>query len=136
MESIFTDKYKEPTADDLKAALGHTYPLWKSIQEQVVSEYPKAVEEWLCSKAGWHFRMKDKKRAIIYLLPRDKFFKVAFVFGQKATDAILQSNIGDFIKTELKSARVYAEGRGIRIDIKDEKLISDIKLLISIKLAH
>jgi hypothetical protein len=80
--------------------------------------------------------MKDKKRAIIYFLPRDKYFKLAFVFGQKATDAIMHSKIANSLKVELDSAKVYAEGRGIRIDIKNEKIINDIKILIDIKLTH
>jgi hypothetical protein len=71
---------------------------------------------------------------IIYLLPRDKFFKVAFVFGQKATDAILESHIADAIKNELQATKVYAEGRGIRIDIKDPKATEDILKLIAIKI--
>lgn len=87
-------------------------------------------------KYGWSYRIKDKRRAIIYFLPRDKFFKVAFVFGQKATDIIMASDIDDDIKAELLQARKYAEGRGIRIEIKNELIISDIKKLIEIKLAN
>jgi hypothetical protein len=135
MESIFTDKNRQPTDNDLKLSLGDTYQLWQLIMEYVILKYPKGFEEWGCSKYGWNLRIKDKKRAIIYLLPRDRFFKVALVFGQKATDIIMKSQIADSIKTELVSAKVYAEGRGIRIDIMDEIIINDIQELIDIKLA-
>lgn len=57
-------------------------------------------------------------------------------FGQKATDQIIASAIAEAIKKELLNSRVYAEGRVIRLDIHDEKLISDIKKLIEIKLAN
>ena len=136
MKSIFTDKNKLPNDNDLKESLGDTYQLWQLIKDYVISKYPKGFEEWSCSKYGWSLRIKDKKRAIIYLLPRDRFFKVAFVFGQKATDMIMKSQIANSIKTELDSAKVYAEGSGIRIDIKDKMIISDIKELIDIKLAN
>jgi len=136
MKSIFTDKDKQPDNDDLKEALGETWPFWQEIRNYVLSEYPAGYEEWSFSSYGWNFRIKDKKRAIIYLLPRDKFFKAAFVFGQKATDTIMNSQVEDSIKTELSSARVYAEGRGIRIDIMDNSLIGSIKELIDIKLAN
>jgi hypothetical protein len=63
------------------------------------------------------------------------YFKVTFVFGQKATDAIMASDISDEIKQPLQEARVYAEGRGISIDIKDDHLMKDINLLIDTKLA-
>lgn len=133
-KSIFTDKNIIPNNDNLKESLGDTYQLWQLIRDYVISKYPKGIEEWNCSNYGWSFKIKDKKRAIVYLLPRDKFFKVAFVFGQKATDVIMQSQISQAITTELSSARVYAEGRGIRIDIKNDNIISDIKSLIDIKI--
>ena len=136
MQSIFTDKNKQPNNNDLKKALGDTYQIWQLIRNYVISKYPNGSEEWSCSKYGWSFRIKDKKRAIIYLLPRDKFFKVALVFGQKATDMIMNSQVTKSIKTELNAAKVYAEGRGIRITIEDDTIIDDIKKLIDIKLAN
>jgi hypothetical protein len=134
--SIFTVKTKIPDDNDLRKALGSTTNLWQALHEHVHLKYPEALDEWNYSgeKYGWSFRIKDKKRAIVYLLPRDKFFKVALVFGQKATDAILNSPVSEEIKRELESARVYAEGRGIRLDIKDNVLIDDVKRLIDIKM--
>ena len=134
--SIFINKEAIPNNSDLTDALGDTYDIWQTIVDYVQLKYPNSVDEWNYSKYGWSFRMKDKKRAIIYFLPRDNFFKVAFVFGQKATEKIMQSHITNFIKLELDSAKVYTEGRGIRIDIKDNSMISDIKELINIKLAY
>ncbi len=137
-KSVFTDKNTVPTNSDLRIALGDTFMLWHTLAEHVHLKYPEAMDEWSFSgdKYGWSFRIKDKKRAIIYLLPRDRFFKVAFVFGQKATDAVMESDIAKEIKTELGLAKVYAEGRGIRIDINDTNIICDIKKLIDIKLSH
>jgi hypothetical protein len=137
-KSILIDKDRIPENNDLIESLGTTYQLWQVIRDYVISKYPDGLEEWNYSgdKYGWSFRIKDKKRAIIYLLPRDKYFKAAFVFGQKATDTILQSQISTEIKKELESAKVYAEGRGIRIDINDEIIINDIKELVDIKLAN
>ena len=138
MQSIFMDKAVEPTADDLKKALGNTYSIWLDLAYFTKENHPQALEEWSFSspKYGWGFRIKDKKRVIVYLLPRDGFFKVAFVFGQKATTEILNSTIAESIKTDLQNARVYAEGRGIRIEVKDDLLKEDIKKLIAIKLAY
>jgi hypothetical protein len=138
MKSIFTDKNIKPVTESLKAALGETFEIWKDFVEFTYQNYPEAIEEWNFSseKFGWGFRIKDKKRVLIYLLPRDKFFKVAFVFGQKATDQILESTISEDIKKELMAAKVYAEGRGIRIDIKDNSNIKDIYQLIKIKIAN
>ena len=43
--------------------------------------------------------------------------------------------MAEAIKNELQAANVYAEGRGIRIDIKDSKTTEDILKLIGIKIA-
>lgn len=136
--SIFMDKKVVPTSTDLTMTLSSTYGFWVSIEEYAHLKYPAAVNEWNYSgdKYGWNFRIKDKKRAIIYLLPREGYFKAAFVFGQKATDAIQVSSISEAIKSELASARLYAEGRGIRIPVRDESVLEDIKELIDIKIAY
>ncbi|OFY34771.1 MAG: hypothetical protein A2275_09945 [Bacteroidetes bacterium RIFOXYA12_FULL_35_11] len=135
MQSIFTDKKKTPGAEDLKAAIGDTFDIWKIISDFTFKIKPTAKDSWHFSgnKYGWSFRISDKKRVLIYLLPRDKFFKIAFVFGQKATNKIIESNIAEILKQELLNAKVYAEGRGIRIDIKDKVLLNDLFKLIEIK---
>jgi len=136
--SIFADKSKQPAEDDLSMALGKTLPLWKTLSEYVLEKYPAAIEEWNFpgQKYGWSFRIKDKKRAIIYLLPRDGFFKVAMIFGDKGFNAVLESSVSQYFKDELSAAKKYAEGRGIRIDIINHYLIEDIKKLIDIKLSY
>ena len=136
--SIFTNKQTVPNDMDLKESLGDSYHLWQTVKEYVHLKYPGAVDEWNYSgdKYGWNFRIKDKKRAIIYLLPREQYFKAAFIFGQKAMDTIMKSTVSEVIKSELDSARVYAEGRGIRIDVKNEQILNDIRELIDIKIAH
>jgi hypothetical protein len=136
--SVFTDKTKTPDDIDLQRSLGKTSELWQLVRDYVCLKYPKAREEWnyTSDKYGWSFRIKDKKRAILYFLPRENYFKVAFVFGQKATDKIMLSQISEEIKKELEAARVYAEGRGIRIKIQDDSVLNDMKALIDIKLEH
>ena len=136
--SIFSDKAIKPTDKDLIERLGSTYNLWIQIHDFVMEKYPGGLAEWNYpgKKYGWSYRIKDKKRAIIYFLPRDKYFKVAFVFGQKATDVVSESDISREIKSELEQATKYAEGRGIRIDIENDLIIGDIKKLVEIKLAN
>lgn len=136
-KSIFADKNIMPANDELKKALTETFHLWTSVINYVHQKVENTQDEWNYpgEKYGWSFRVKDKKRAIIYLLPREGFFKVAFVFGQKATDLIMQSQVAGSIKIELANARAYAEGRGIRIDVKNEDILEDIRELIDIKLS-
>lgn len=136
--SIFSDKARIPDDLMLIDALGDLHPVWMEIRDYVFNKYPSAKEEWNFpgQKYGWSFRIKDKKRAIIYLLPRDKYFFVAFVFGEKATTEALESRINSEIKTTIESARVYAEGRGFRIEVRNTSITQDVRKLIDIKMSN
>lgn len=136
--SVFANKAEKPDDFMLKGSLGDLFGVWMNIREYALAAYPKAMEEWNFpgQKYGWSFRIKDKKRAIIYMLPRDGFFLVALVFGMKATSAALASEINKDIKTTIESAKVYAEGRGFRIEVQTESIVEDIKKLIDIKLKN
>ena len=134
--SIFTDKTIIPDKEKLMDALGSKAELWKKIEDFVFNSYPGGKAEWNFpgKKYGWSYRIKDKKRAIIYFLPREGYFKVAFVFGQRAFDKIIDSDISDIIKDDLAGAKKFAEGRGIGIDVRDSDILADIFTLVGIKL--
>lgn len=136
--SIFMDKSQMPSNEDLGLALGDKFELWMEIRDAVLQQYPGGVEEWNFpgKKYGWSFRIKDKKRAIIYFLPREGEFLVAFVFGEKAMDAIRGTDISGEIVNDLENATVYAEGRGVRIPVHDQSDLEDIFRLIEIKMAY
>lgn len=135
--SIFPEKSNKPGDAGLAEALGKTFTYWKAIEEYVLSKMPAAKREWyfFSAKYGWGFRIKDTKRAIIYLGPRKKHFIVTMVFGQKAYDKIIESSVDNSIKEDLKASKVYMEGRGVRIEIKTKSLLKDIETLIDIKMA-
>ncbi|HOY31577.1 MAG TPA: DUF3788 family protein [Bacteroidales bacterium] len=134
--SIFEDKFVKPTEKMLTEALQDNILWWKEIKDFVIQQYPLAIEEWKHSgnNYGWGFRLKDKKRAIVYLTPADKYFLFSIVFGEKASQDALQSDISEEIKQMIRDARVYAEGRGIQIRVNSDILWDDIKKLILIKL--
>ena len=125
MKSIFTDKATIPTQKDLEIALGNTCNIWQYLSDFTKKQYPEAIEEWNFSseKFGWSFRLKDKKRVLIYLLPRDQYFKVAFVFGDKATDAILESTIAESIKSDIKAAKNTQKVEALELKSKTKCLL-------------
>ena len=105
--SIFMDKSQVPTDADLQAALGDNYKLWMEIRDRVYEKYSMGTEEW-------NFPGK----------------KYGWSFRIKG------SEVSAKIISDLESARVYAEGRGIRIPVPDSSALDDIFRLIDIKLAH
>ena len=137
--SVFTDKSTEPTNAMLKNEIGdEMYVFWNEIESFTFQVYQKAEPEWKYTgkNFGWSRRIKDKKRVIVYLLPREKYFKTALVYGEKAYQEVMNSPVNDSIKHELTSAKAYADGRGIRIDIRTAEDLIDIKELIRIKIMN
>jgi len=135
--SVFTNPALPPVMDDLKPVLSETFDYWIRINDMVYRRLPKASGEWKYpgKNYGWSYRLKDKKRNIIYLLPRKGYFMVAFVFGQRAFEEVLKSSVSDSIKHELSAAKAYMEGRGIRLEVNDGNPLKDIEALIDIKLS-
>jgi len=136
--SPFTDKKTEPGSADLKLILKNTVKLWEHLEKYTMAAYPKAIGKWNYpgEKYGWSYRISDKKRVLVYLLPRKGFFKAGFVFGEKAFKQIMEDQISQGVKEELSSAKVYGEGRGIRIEVHDSKCIRDLEKLIGIKITN
>lgn len=136
--SIFEDKLHIPSNQDLELVLADCYLYWKQLKKFVLHHYPTATEEWKHSgkNYGWGYRLKDNKRVIIYLTPRNEYFITSMVYGEKATQNALQSDISENIKKIISSAKVYAEGRGFRIEIRNSTYIKDIEKLILIKISN
>jgi hypothetical protein len=136
--SIFEDKSMIPANDDLSRVLGDIYELWNDIKDFVHKQYPDVSEEWNYSgkNYGWGFRLRDKKRVVVYLIPCSGFFKVGLVYGENATKEALNSAVSNEIKSIIENAKVYGEGRGFRIDVTNKEIVEDIKKLITIKLKN
>lgn len=138
MRSIFLDKDEIPSLELLRPALGEAFGLWARLHGQVMVYCPGSTEEWKFAgvKSGWSFRISDRRRVLLYFLPREGFFKVAFVFGPKAVEKVLASKVSTTIKEELLAAKPFAEGRGIRIEVRDPSVLEDILFLLAIKVSN
>ena len=138
MKSVFCDKDNLPSEIDWKLALAETFIFWQEIEKFTLLQYPTAKSGWYFSgtKYGWGYRISDANRVLVYLLPRSGYFKVGLVFGKKALTVIQNSKVADIIKQELSTTKAFAEGTGIRLNITDASLLSDILLLITIKVAN
>jgi hypothetical protein len=60
----------------------------------------------------------------------------AFVFGEKAVTAAEQSTLPESILDMIRNARKYAEGRGIRFEVRGQEDVENVKKLIEIKMAN
>lgn len=132
--NAFLDKAVKPDDEKLEKTLGGTYKYWIEIKQFLNSNYPGTVEEWKnYGKYGWSLKTLLKKRNLFFFSAHEKYFAMGFVYGDKAVAAVEQSSLPEEIKEELHNAKKYAEGRGIRIEVKSKKAVENIKKLIDIK---
>jgi len=72
----------------------------------------------------------------LFVGPENGYFRVAFAFGQKAYLEILESNLPDAIKQQLIEAKIYVEGRPLRLEIRNQTDAEPLWQLIKIKLKN
>ena len=133
--SVFEDKVTRPDDKMLAKALGKSNRLWQDIKKHLKAEYGELIEEWKFygQKSGWILKTLRKKRNLFFFVPLEGSFQVSFIFGEKAVAAVEKSDLPKELITELRNARKYAEGRGLRIDVKNSADIEHIKKLVEIK---
>ena len=133
--SVFEDKNTKPDDKMLAKALGKSNRLWREIKKHLKAEYGELNEDWKFygQKSGWILKTLRKKRNLFFLIPLKDSFQVSFIFGDKAVAAAQKSDLPKKLVTELKNARKYAEGRGLRIDVKNSADVEHIKKLVEIK---
>jgi hypothetical protein len=136
--SVFTDKSIQPDNERLSQILGEKGKFWQAIKQHIKEKHGDTTKEWkfYSAKSGWTLKTLLKKRNLFFFTPLDGYFRVGFVFGDKAVAAVEQSDLPYDIKTELKNARKYAEGRGIAIVIKNQADVETVKKLIDIKVKN
>jgi len=75
----------------------------------------------------------SEKTQPVFFIPLKDFFKLSFIFGDKAVLAVEESDLPQNIKTTLKNAKKYMEGRGLSIEVKSSKEVEIVKKLVEIK---
>jgi hypothetical protein len=136
--SAFDDKSKKPGTGELERILGRTSAHWNSLKTHIAAEYPPLDDTWnfAGAKYGWSLRLKQKKRTVLYMTPCKKHFLVGLVLGEKAVRAAHDSSLPGTILKVIDEARKYAEGRGIRIEVRNKGVLKSIKELAAIKMAN
>jgi len=134
--SAFDDKAKPPKPAQVKQVLGASHELWQAIIDHLSEQYPPVDEKWgFSGKAwGWGLKVKQKKRAILYLTPQDAFFYVGFALGEKAVAAFLAAKPPKRLRELIEAAPRYAEGRGVRIEVRQRTDLKWIEKIAAAKM--
>ena len=136
--SAFADKTKPPQPAQLTKTLGRTDVHWQAILVGAAADYSPLDQSWNYSGAswGWALRLKQKKRTIMYLTPCRGHFIVGFALGEKAVRAASNSDLPKSLLADISAARKYAEGRAVRIEVRNKRDRDAVVKLAAIKMAH
>ena len=136
--SIFEDKSRPPTEDDLAEALGECKPFWDELYAASNQDFGPLKSEWKFygKNSGWTLLLKNNKRTILYLYPQHGAFITLFVFGEKAVDAARQAMLPAGIMTLIDDAKPYMEGRSFQVKVGTSDDLAVIHKLAAIKMAH
>jgi hypothetical protein len=136
--SAFDDKSQEPTKPDLKGVLGRSCASWDELVAYIDAKFSPLELTWGFSGAkwGWALRLKQKKRTVLYMTPCNRHFVVGFALGEKAVRAAHALTLPSALLAAIDAAPKYAEGRGVRIEVRTKKDVDAIKRLAAVKMAN
>jgi hypothetical protein len=136
--SAFHDKSKLPRDDDLAAMLGSTFAFWNELKNLIALRFASLSIEWVFTseKRGWGLRLKREKRAVLYMTPCKGYFLVSFALGEKAVKAAHESDLPISVLKTIDDAKKYAEGRGVRLEVRSAEDIRNVEKLAVIKMSN
>lgn len=135
--SAFDDKSHMPTEADLAEVLGKGKGLWDELKRHLAERFAPLAEKWNFSgkSYGWGLQLKQKQRTVLYMTPNKGYFLASFALGEKAVRAAREGALPDSVLDVIDRAPRYAEGRGVRLEVKSKKDLGSIKKLAAIKMA-
>ncbi len=136
--SAFDDPAGPPDDAELAAALGESQPLWAGLLAALEADLGPLAPEWGNSggKTGWGLRVRRAGRIVLYLAPRDGYFLASFALGERAVAAALAGELSATARAVIEGARRYAEGRGVRLEVRTADDVGDVRRLAAVKVAH
>jgi hypothetical protein len=136
--SAFDDKSQPPGDYDLAATLGSTFVLWNELKRLLAARFGPLSTEWGFSskKTGWGLRLKQEKRTILYMTPCKGYFMASFALGEKAVKEAHKSGLSASVLQVIDGAKRYAEGRGVRLEVRSTNDVHNVEKLAVIKMAN
>lgn len=133
--SAFHDEACLPTDDAVRHVLGDAYATWAQLLALVVEHIGSVREVWkyTSANAGWGLRVLQRDRVILYMTPQPSQFIVSFALGERAVAAARTAELSAHVLEAIEKAPRYAEGRGVRIPVRDSRSIWTLTRLARIK---
>ncbi len=136
--NAFLGKSKPPTQAEVTKALGTAQPLWQQLLALLADDLQLTQTEWGSSspKTGWSLRLKNGDRIIVYLSPMQGSFRASFALGEKAVRTALADDLPAAAAKLIRTAKKYAEGTAVRIDVLTKEDVVTTRKIAEAKLKN
>jgi hypothetical protein len=136
--SAFLDRGSPPSERALETILGRGYGLWTQLRVSLSSEFTPLSEKWSFSgkSHGWILQLRKKQRTVLYMVPCPGYFVASFALSEKASQAIQRSRLPSPVLAIIQQAPKFAEGRGVRLEVRNKRDLANVEALASIKMAN
>lgn len=129
---------REPGPAELRGKLGRSHVHWTALIERLEAELAPLEKSWNrgTTTGDWTLRLRQGKRTVVYLTPFEKYFRAGLVLGEKAVAAAHEASLPAPCLAQLDAAPRYAEGRGVRIEVRNARDLAAVTTLALAKMAH
>ena len=134
--SIFADKEKQPTMDEVLAVIGGKRPHWESLVEFMQANYgAEPFLNFYGKSYGWMFAFKQAARTLLALYPQKGGFTAQVVLGLPAVEKTADIPLGDTTRQAITKANRFREGAWVYLTVNTAADVDDIKKLVVLKQA-
>ena len=121
------DASARPSEQSLQVALRSADGAYRTLLELAGS----FVQEWTFSKSsGWMLKIHDRKKALLYLIPLNREFKVSLAIRESERDTFLRDGDLTGLHEQISSARKYSEGFALQFEIAGDPDFGPVELFI------
>lgn len=131
MNTTYSDqKEVSPDESKLKKALGELYSAYKEVLE--LTEAYDHEWKYYGKKYGWQLKVIHKGKALLYLTPLKKSFRIGFAVRENERERLLNSSLPPKTKEELTTAKKYPEGYPLRLEIKSKTNMKIVRVTLEV----
>jgi hypothetical protein len=137
MPSAFLERDSPPGDRALADVLGKASALWARLRADLAAEHAPLSDQWSFSGKthGWILKLSQKKQTVVYLVPCPGHFVASFALSEKACAAARRSKLPALVLEAIDRAPTYAEGRGVRLEVRAEKDLANVEKLAAHKMS-
>jgi hypothetical protein len=128
--TYFDQKEFAPDESKLKKALGELYSAYEEVLE--LSEAFDHEWKYYGKKYGWQLKVVRKGKALLYLIPQEKSFRIGLAVRENEKERLLNSSLPPQTKEELATAKKYPEGYPLRLEIKSKTGMRTVRVLLEV----